>query len=98
MPHGSVKIHCDQLGRYIEYTQSQVGIKSITLDDTDYYDYAPSQLRAAYWQITGADDESVKVKRILKKALEKAELKLLDEFLQKNPSLKEIPDAYELEH
>lgn len=98
MPHQSVKIHCDQLGRYFEYTESQVGIKSITLDDIDDYDYTPSELRAAYWQITAADDESVKVKRILKKALEKAELKLLDKYLQKHPLLREIPDGYELVH
>ncbi|KAK1357521.1 hypothetical protein POM88_050777 [Heracleum sosnowskyi] len=98
MPHRSVKIQCDQLGRYFEYTESQVGIKSINLDDIDEYDYTPSQLKAAYWQITGADDESVKVKRILKKALEKAELKLLDKFLEKHPLLRQIPDSYELDH
>ena len=98
MPCGSVKIRYDQLGTYVEYTRSQVGLSSITLDDIYDYDYTPSELRAAYWQITGADDESVKIKRILKKALENAEFKLLGKFLEENPSFSEIPDGYELEH
>ena len=93
-----MKIQHDQLGTYVEYTRSQVGLSSITLDDIYDYDYTPSELRAAYWQITGADDESVKIKRILKKALENAEFKLLGKFLEENPSFSEIPDGYELEH
>ena len=91
-PQKVFEIERDRWGYFITYQPMEGLLNSINLDKLEEFIYRPDDLRAAYYQILCENDDNIRLKEGIGKALVRSEDRLLEECLKKEKRFRKITE------